>query len=156
MSNDASSSLGQLDFSKGRLRCARRSRGETLKGLATAIGVNEATVARYESGQKRPTYEHQEAIARHLGYPLAYFYSSPLEEVSERAISFRSRRDTSATIKGKVIARSMHASGLISKLFRSRFRLPDACVPDYQGHDPEFAAGALREEWGLGRAPLGN
>ena len=56
-----------------RLKTVRLLRGYTLKDVATAIGVQEATIQRYESGQiKDIPQERLTALTEHLGTTLEY------------------------------------------------------------------------------------
>lgn len=52
------------------LRNARKKAGLTQEGLARLIGVNRATVSKYENGQIEPTLAQMEDIADALGIAL--------------------------------------------------------------------------------------
>ena len=52
------------------LRNVRKRAGFTQAELAKEVGVNRATISKYESGQIKPTLEQLEGIAKALGVPL--------------------------------------------------------------------------------------
>jgi len=50
-----------------RLTSARRGRGLSMKGLARALRCDEATVAKWESGEARPDYRHRRTLRMLFG-----------------------------------------------------------------------------------------
>lgn len=54
-----------------RIRRARARRGFTQYTLADRIGVNQSAVARWETGSRKPRYEHLSDIAKALGLSVA-------------------------------------------------------------------------------------
>lgn len=65
-------------FQEG-LKAARKKAGLTQAQLADRIGINRATLARYESGQINPPYAQVEKITAALGVPFyALFYANPV------------------------------------------------------------------------------
>lgn len=57
---------GEEDFGR-RLRALRHMRGETLEQVSEATGLSVAMLSRVERGQRLPSPESAEALARHFG-----------------------------------------------------------------------------------------
>jgi transcriptional regulator with XRE-family HTH domain len=62
-----------------RLRLGRLRRNMSQRDLAVAIGVDRQAVTRWEHGRE-PEKRTREAIARVLGYPVAFFYTALTEK----------------------------------------------------------------------------
>jgi Zn-dependent peptidase ImmA (M78 family)/DNA-binding XRE family transcriptional regulator len=139
-----------------RIQTSREARGLSKADLALRIGVSSQQVTNYERGADQPKPERLALIAAELNFPKSYFYGSDLVELPPEAITFRSRRSLTQTLRRQAIARSKHATCLISPAFRARFRLPEHHLPDLSGESPEDAARMMREIWNLGEAPIDN
>jgi Zn-dependent peptidase ImmA (M78 family) len=125
----------------------------TKKGFAELVGVAEHTIGRCENGETEPTTENVEAFAKVLGYPKEFF-SLPDADVPDSA-SFRSYTSMSAKTRDAALAAG--AIGfMISDWVESRFDLPPIRIPNLYLYEPEEAARALRQEWGLGEKPISN
>ena len=66
------------------LRALRRSRGETLDGMATALGKSVGWLSQVERDISDPSFSDLEAIAAHLNVPISLFFgqtaAQPLEQ----------------------------------------------------------------------------
>lgn len=68
---------GRISVEVGRrLRQARLTAGATRQALGAAIGVEAATVRRYEAGRRMPP-ARLAAAALFLGFPLSWFFREP-------------------------------------------------------------------------------
>lgn len=56
-----------------RVREARLEAGLTLAAVASALGVDQRTVAGWQSGRSRPSYERLVELARLLNKPPSFF-----------------------------------------------------------------------------------
>lgn len=56
-----------------RLRQARSEAGLTIEGIARELSVSSRTVAGWQSGRSRPSYEMLTRLANLLGKPPAFF-----------------------------------------------------------------------------------
>jgi transcriptional regulator with XRE-family HTH domain len=66
-----------------RLREARGIRGKTQAEIATLLGVDQATVARYESGTFRISLPAIQMMADHLGMPVNFFLGAGAAEAGK-------------------------------------------------------------------------
>ena len=138
-----------------RLIFARNRRGWTKTRLAKELGVQARSIQGYELGEYAPETEKLERIAELLRFPLQFFFGDDLPVIAEHTASFRSMSKMSASLKNTALG-----AGAIAFLFNdwieSRFKLPQADLPDLSDLSPEDAAASLRRIWGLGAAPIGN
>lgn len=139
-----------------RIQSAREARGLSKADLAARIGVSAQQITHYERGDDQPKAARLDLMARVLSFPEKYFYGTDLYQLPPDAITFRSRRSLTQSLRRQAIARSTHASCLISPAFRERFRLPESQLPDLSGEQPEDAARMIRSIWNLGDAPIDN
>jgi Zn-dependent peptidase ImmA (M78 family)/DNA-binding XRE family transcriptional regulator len=142
-------------FNPNRLALARMRRGLTVAALARSLGVTPRTVTRWESGDSQPSDETAGQLARVLGFPVSFFAAPDVAELPLGSVSFRALSKTSAGMRHSAVSAGRVAV-LISDWIDCHFRLPSPNVPTLSGYDPETAAAALRERWGLGSRPIGN
>jgi len=141
-------------FNPARLTLARQRRGFTKKALALALGVDQKTVIRYESGEVVP--QSIEPIATCLSFPEAFFFAPDVDQPLADAVSFRSLRSMPARDRNAALASGAFAYS-IDDWVRDRFELPPTAVLDLkEAADPEGAAIAVRRAWGLGEKPIRN
>ena len=71
-------------FNPSRLSLARRRRKLTKKGLAEALGCDQKTVIRYESGEITPPPDSLRVLAKKLDFPeeIAVFFPVDISEYS--------------------------------------------------------------------------
>lgn len=141
-------------FAPGRLDLARRRRGLTKTSLAKLMGVTPRALTFYLAGQRMPSSDAVDEVAKALEFPSAFFYAEDIAEPPVDGVSFRSLSAMTATRRDKVIGAAAIALQF-DDWIRERFNLPAPDVPRLRRDDPEAAAEAVREEWGLGqkRAP---
>lgn len=142
-------------FSASRLVLARKCRGVTKGALARTAGISERSLTAYESEAKRPKSPTVLRIAAALNFPVEFFYGTPTEEPLIEATSFRALSTLTARQRDQAIAGAALALDLSAWIDR-RFKLPVPDVPRVRGVDPEAAAIAVRNEWGLGERPIRN
>lgn len=148
---------GRRLFNPSRLKLARIRRKLTLKELAELMGLSSRIVIEYEKEYclYEPTPETVAAYSRALKYPESFFFGDDVESIDPLTVSFRSLRLTKAADQHAAIG----AGGLgviLSEYFSSRFTLPQPDLPDLRSSEPEVAAQALRELWGLGTKSISN
>ncbi|CAH0496374.1 ImmA/IrrE family metallo-endopeptidase [Novosphingobium sp. CECT 9465] len=143
-------------FNPKRLTQARLRRRLTGKSLAEKAGLAQDTVSRIERGLHEPEPGTVTCLAMALDYPEAFFSMADPLDLQSDAVSFRSLSKMSAKEHGA----AMSAGSLGLQLYQwleERFALPEPNLLDlsYEA-DPEMAARALRQHWGLGDRPIGN
>ena len=143
-------------FSAARLAIARKRRQMTKKALAERAAISQVTLTRVESGQTlEPEVETIAALAKALNYPERFFYLEDCEELSPKAVSFRSLSSLTARQRDAALASGVLAS-LLDYWVTQRFNVPYPDIPDIRDEDPTTAASALRRYWGLGFKPIPN
>jgi Zn-dependent peptidase ImmA (M78 family)/DNA-binding XRE family transcriptional regulator len=143
-------------FNPRRLSLARMRRRLTAKALAERTGLAADTISRLENGSNAPDEATVEKLADALGFPVPFFHDVDPEDINTGAVSFRSFSKMSAKERGAAV--SAGCLGLqLSAWVEDRFRLPAPNLLDLSYEtDPEAAAIALRQHWGLGERPIGN
>jgi len=149
-------------FDGDRLRQARIYRGLRKVDVARAIDVTPAVIGQYESGKTRPSGPVFAALALHLGFPPSFFERrGHVEQVTEGRAHFRKLRSTSKLERDQALVGLEFLAEVLEDV-ESHVQLPDVDLPEYSVHDdvpetePELAATAVREAWGLGTGPLDN
>jgi len=147
-----------MKFNPSRLGIARKRRMLNKSALAERVGVRPLTITRWESHQSEPTAENIDALAKELRYPKEFFFARDIDEPLDALTSFRSQTSMTAATRDAALAAG--AIGfLILDWVSERFNLPVDHLPDlrsYGEEGPEVAARVLRQEWGLGEAPISN
>lgn len=146
-----------MPIALSRLRLAREIAGLSKRALADELGLAPSTITAYEDGTVSPA-ENLPQIADALGMPglEGFFLQDELPEISDAAISFRSRRSMLKRTRLRSIALSQLASFMLAPFIEDRFVLPEVNIPDDLPTSPESAAIALRSYWGLGKGPIAN
>lgn len=143
-------------FNPKRLGLARMRRRLTGKALAEQARLAQDTVSRLERGLHEPDADTISRLATALGYPEGFFCLPDPIDVEPGAVSFRSLSKMSAKEHDAAIS----AGSLGLQLYEwvdDRFDLPAPDLIDLSYEtDPEMAAQALRQHWGLGERPIGN
>jgi Zn-dependent peptidase ImmA (M78 family) len=110
----------------------------------------------YEAGESSPAVEVVERLARELKFPTDFFYGDDLDQLDANGVSFRSMSKMTAAHRKSALGAGALAL-LLNGWIEQRFELPVARVPNLSGDvTPEAAADWLRQEWGLGEAPIRN
>ena len=144
-----------MDFNPSRLSLARRRRGHTQVGLAKLIDCDARLVRKWERGDHEPSAEHLAKLVDVLGFGERFFALPDSEDLSEEIISFRKLTKTCRADRERAVAAGELAFDLNAWL-EAHFDLPAPDVPDlreFEG-EPEAAAIALRNYWGLGDRPI--
>lgn len=138
-----------------RLQFARIRRAWSKAKLAKELGIEVRSIQGYELGEYCPEEQRLEAIALALNFPKNFFLGPDLPLINETTASFRSMSKMSATIKNSALSAGTLAF-LLNEFIESKFKLPEADLPDLGDLSPEDAASSIRRIWGLGEAPIGN
>lgn len=143
-------------FNPSRLAFARRYKGFSKKQLAEKLDVTYRALVAYELGEYPPVAEVLEALSNVLEFPTQFFLGNDLESLVAEDVSFRSL--TKMAAKQRDIALTQSELALyFSKWLEQRFELPSVDIPDLRHEpEPEAAAEALREYWGLGQFAIRN
>lgn len=142
-------------FNPTRLVAARQRRGLTQARLAGLTCTTPQTIARYERGETTPSESMVDSLADALGFPRPYFeYDDPPLITSDRP-SFRALQSMTSGIRDRALGAACIAIEL-ERTLDAHFDLPRVDVPDLHHLDPEGAAMALRERWGIGVRPIPN
>jgi len=142
-------------FNPTRLAVARKRNGLTMTALAEQIGRSPRSVSAYEDGVQ-PSPEVLDLIAQVLGFSVAFFSGDDLDTPQAGAVSFRALTKMSAIERDRALSQGALALAL-NRWIEQRFDLPPSDLPDLsQETDPEAAAASLRQQWGLGEAPVRN
>jgi Zn-dependent peptidase ImmA (M78 family)/DNA-binding XRE family transcriptional regulator len=142
-------------FTPSRLVVARERRGLTKKALSDTTGISVRSLTAYEAGEKTPGDLTLVRLADALAFPVEFFRKLPLDPLPVGGSSFRALSKMTATQRDQALG----VGGLaleLAKWIDERFHLPEPHVPRYRGIDPEIAAQAVRDEWGLGERPVRN
>ena len=143
-------------FNPNRLTLARKRRGLTKTRLASAIHVERRAVTGYEAGEYPPAPETLARLVDVLRFPEGFFFGDDLEELSAEAASFRSMSKMTAGQRDMALGQGALALHF-NRWIEHRFELPEVALPDMRHErDPEAAAVALRQLWGLGQQPVRN
>lgn len=146
----------ELMFNPKRLCVARKRRKLTAKALAERAGLAADTVSRLENGINQPDSVTVAKLVRVLEFPEGFFFDIDPEEIETGAVSFRNFTKMSALERDAAITAG--TLGLqLSNWVEQRFSLPPVNLLDLSYEtDPEVAAHAIRQYWGLGEKPIGN
>jgi len=148
--------MDKKKFSPDRLIWARKRKGLNQSSLAKILEVDSRAVRAWEAGEYEPTGANFVALCSALDVPEQFFTLPAMTGPEPEQASFRSLSKMSATKRDIALAKGAFAFEFASWLER-RFNLPEQDIPDLgRGIDPETAAMALREYWGLGQRPITN
>lgn len=129
--------------------------GLTQVELARRAGCAPRTVAGYLSGEVEPPPARRDALAAIVRFPPSFFYGGAPQAPSHEGVSFRAKSAMTARQRDQAIGASALAMDFVE--WAGRYvRLPASNVPRWRDLDPEAAAEAVRAEWGLGEAPIGD
>jgi Zn-dependent peptidase ImmA (M78 family) len=117
--------------------------------------VTAQTVARYEHADTEPTADMVERFAEVLGFPIEYLSRDDPPLIAKERPSFRAQRSMTASLRDRALGSASQALEYEQHL-SAVFRLRSPNVPDLHHLDPESAAMALREHWGIGLRPVPN
>lgn len=144
-------------FAGGRLTLARQLEGLRKSELALRIGKSSTAVAAWEAGTKRPTAANIAELALGLGVTSAFFAPRGTTTEAESAVPhFRSLRSTSQRARDQACAYGLLAVD-IADAIEKHVEFPEVDVPTFEltdGREPEDAARALREAWGIANGPM--
>jgi Zn-dependent peptidase ImmA (M78 family) len=133
---------------------ARHRRRMSSRGLAEAVGLTPVHLSRLENDHHEPEDDTISAIAKVLGFPVAFFYGDEIDPVTKEAVSFRSMTAMKAAERDAAIAAG-HIAYLLADWTTARYNLPAPDLVDAsQERDPARAARWLRQHWGLGEQPV--
>lgn len=147
-------------FNSERLRIARERRGLTQRALAEAAGLTSKTISNYEkAGIFEPiASDSMERISSVLEYPIEFFFDRDVPSLTPEAVSFRAMTKLSAQKRDSALGAGKLAQEL-SAWIDGQFKLPKPNIPDcsFDGYsEPERAARAVREAWGIGELSISN
>ena len=145
-------------FRPEQLVLARLRRGMKKSQLAEAVMVTPLAIANYENGVHEPKTDVLDRIAEVLDFPPSFFaLDLNIEEIPADAASFRKLSRTPASLRDAALA-SGEICVALNRWIESNFELPDTDVPDLDPGilEPEAAAALVRNQWGLGIAPISN
>lgn len=144
-------------FNPNRLTFARTRRGYKKTDLAKKMGITPRSITGYESGEFPPEPDNLDQITAILKFPRDFFFEEELiEPIEADAVSFRAMTKMSATLKNMALGAGTIAVQLNSWI-ENKFQLPPSDLPELgRDIDPEAAAEALRQHWGLGEQPISN
>jgi len=119
------------------------------------MGVTPRALTFYLAEKRVPSTTAVDEVAEALDFPSAFFYAPELAEPPVDGVSFRSLSAMTATQRDKVVGAAAIALQF-DDWIRERFHLPQPNVPRLRRDDPEAAAEAVREQWGLGQKRVPN
>lgn len=141
-------------FNRERLTIARRRRRHSSKGLAELVGVTPVTLSRWENGVTSPDDDSIAKIAQALDFPASFFAGDVCSGPDVNGASFRSLTTMSPKERDAALAAGSLAY-LLADWVDERFDLPPPNLIDLSYEDdPEAAAAAVRQDWGLGLTPI--
>ena len=147
--------IGVDRFTASRLMLARERRGLTQRKLSELVGVSDRMIKAYEAGEKNPTIETLNVIARELQFPVSFFEAPPIDALQLEAASFRALSKASSALRNRTVAAG--TIGLeLHRYLAERFELPRPNLPDLRATTASKAAETIRHLWGLGQKPIPN
>ncbi|MFJ5961866.1 ImmA/IrrE family metallo-endopeptidase [Pseudarthrobacter oxydans] len=141
---------------------ARSLRGMTATALAKSAAVTPEWLSKVERNRTTPSDELVGRLAKSLDFPEEFFYRDPAPLPSSEAFHFRA--SSKLAQKDESAARSLASlASELSEWMDRTYELPTPGIPEIQeladadvDAGPDIAAGALRNFWGLGTAPVSN
>ena len=141
------------------VRLARQSRGLTQTALASASGVSQSMIAKYEAGVKAVSPGHLAILSETLDYPARFFHQPVRRAGSGSEIFHRKRARIPAGVLDRVYAdatvRRMEIEALREAL-EGVFDFP--AFPFYPveefDYDPEKIARTVRAAWQMPPGPV--
>src|SRR5579872_686361 len=139
---------------------ARESRGWTQKDLAKAIGIQQATVSKYEIGLLSVPDNHRDAMCSVLRYDRDLFEQADLLVGLGGDFLYRKRAGLSAKAQRRVEAEANIRKMQVVRLLRGasieeRFPFPAIPLREVEGK-PEYAAQELRRAFRIPPGPVRN
>ncbi len=138
-----------------RVELVRLRLGLTKIGFAKALGVDRKTIQRFEAGTHELSSKCIETLVELSSYPKEFFEKDKFDYPDPRAVSFRSLRSLTATLRNAALAAGALAFEL-DDWVEARFELPEHSLPRLNNPTPADAALAHRAYWGIGERPIGN
>ncbi|HEY3780682.1 MAG TPA: XRE family transcriptional regulator [Fimbriimonadaceae bacterium] len=141
-----------------RLKILRLSRDMSLDDLASAAGeiVSKQMLSRYERGLSTPTARVVTALAKALGVPVSKMLEQP--RISVEPVAYRKQASLKKGDEHRITSLLTTELELRVRLQEAnRFPPPTIPILDISAkslEDAESAAIRIREEWGLGEAPI--
>jgi Zn-dependent peptidase ImmA (M78 family)/transcriptional regulator with XRE-family HTH domain len=145
--------MTEREFVPSRLEFARKRQGIPRTKLAALLDLTPKTVQRWESGAQTPADHHVEEAAKRLRVLPDFFYAPEIEPLPDAAVSFRALSKMTAAERDGATAAGRLGVELI-RWIETSFNLPSNEVPTLTTWEPELAADAVRERWGLGSGPV--
>ena len=142
-------------FNQDKLDLARRRRGMSQSALAEATSISKRSLIRYMKGEREPGQDAVLQFATVLDFPPKFFYGPTLDEVSQDGPSFRAMSTLTVRQRNQAVAAGTLGMAL-SDWIDTHFGLPEPDIPRYATAEPEAAAMAVRNSWGLGERAIGN
>jgi Zn-dependent peptidase ImmA (M78 family)/DNA-binding XRE family transcriptional regulator len=142
-------------FTPSRLQLARKRRGMTKTALAKETGLSVRIIKAYEAGDSQPQALSLARLAKALDFPESFFRLKSVEGPQVTGSSFRALSRMTAAKRDQALGAGALAIDL-AEWIDEHFHLPEPDVPRYRGVDPETAAEAVRNEWGLGERKIKN
>ena len=134
-------------FNRDRIKQARELAGLTQEKLAEEIDVQQAWIAKIESGRKAPSRELMSRIAQATEQPLSFFAQDSILELGDGTLLFRAKADIS---RKKEVEARRHAEIILEMLLRFAERFDQIPVAIAPVHDrPAAAAQQVRQQLGI-------
>lgn len=149
--------MSSINYNFAMIVLARESRGWTQKQLAEAIGVNQATISKYELGSVPPALGHIELIAKALSFSPEFFKQPDQIYALGSSLIFHRKRvripmRIQRRIQAEVNLRNMQISRLLHPVeFDHKFLM---IPPEAKGDNPERVAREVRRMWGVSSGPI--
>lgn len=96
-----------------------------------------------------PSEEALKLLSNALSYPISFFFGEDIENVDVSTVSFRSLKSMRAAQQHAAICAGQ-LGVLASDYINTKYSLPKQSLPDFRGFEPNAAAEAIRELWGMG------
>ena len=140
---------------------ARDSRAVSMEELATYVGVTRQSISKYERGIAKPSTEVLQSISYYLDFPVSFFHSTDSSVPANNiTLFFRSNSNISKKVKSACKYQIEWIDEIKAKL-ETYVDFVDQNVPvvdkDYEDislEEIENLALSIRQQWGLGDAPI--
>lgn len=142
-----------------RITQARELRGLTKSALGENLGLTPAAITHWENGSKRPEMLNLVRMAELCGVPVTFFHRSLPAAIRIPLLTFRSNAEARLRRLNLQASRLAELVGEAMMWVCRGVALPEYNLPNLEHFanerfDAEAAAGACREELGLGNKPI--
>ena len=118
-----------MDILAKRIKAARKLRKLSQEELANQLGVNVYSVSKWETGIRRPDYEHLDGLAELLDVDLSYLLGqtdnpghNAINEIEKEQLALATILDYANEYVGKYLSLSGESRDIVDKMIDAMYR----------------------------------